>query len=322
MSRRLVLVGNVIVDLVLDVPALPERGGDAVATRTERTVGGGFNTLVAVRRLGGEAAYAGLHGSGPNGDLARAALTSEGITTLLPPRATGDTGFTVALVDPAERTFVTSFGVEATVTDADTEALAALLRPDDVVHLSGYALAQRTGGPPLARFAAALPAGVTLCVDPAPLVADIPRQVLDPVLARADWLSGNAREARLLSGAADPGQAAAVLRGRLRPDAGVVVRADKDGCWLAEPGAGPVHVPAFPVTAADSSGAGDAHTGAFLTLLGEGLPALTAARAANAAAAYAVSRHGPATAPGRTQLIDFLGADPLARELARPPARG
>ena len=42
---RLLHLGNVVVDLVLDVPGLPERGGDMLASRTELLAGGGFNVL-------------------------------------------------------------------------------------------------------------------------------------------------------------------------------------------------------------------------------------------------------------------------------------
>ncbi|ANH94996.1 sugar kinase [Streptomyces sp. SAT1] len=316
MTRRLVLAGNVIADLVIEVPALPERGGDVIGTRTETTAGGGFNTLVAARRLGTEAVFAGLHGTGPHGDLVREALTAEHIVPLLPARTDGDTGFTVALIDgDGERTFVTSFGVEATLTQSDVDAVAARLRPGDLLQLSGYGLVLPGNGPLLSAFTAGLPADVTVCLDPAPLVADIPETVLAPVLARTDWLSANAREARLLSGHEDPRAAATALRDRLAPGAGVLVRADKDGCWLAAPGQAPTHVPGFPVEAVDSNGVGDAHVGSFLALLGQGHDPLTAARGANAAAAYAVTRSGPATAPDRRELARFLGDDPLGRQL-------
>ncbi|MGW3952255.1 PfkB family carbohydrate kinase [Streptomyces sp. NPDC004752] len=316
MNRRLVLAGNVIADLVIEIPALPERGGDVIGTRTETTAGGGFNTLVAARRLGTEAVFAGPHGTGPHGDLVRKALAAERIETLLPVRTDGDTGFTVALIDGGgERTFVTSFGVEATLMRSDLDTVAARLRPGDLVQLSGYGLAIPDNGPLLSGFTAGLPADLTVCFDPAPLVADIPEAVLVPVLARTDWLSANAREARLLSGHEDPRAAAAALRERLAPGAGVLVRADKDGCWLAVPGQEPIHVPGFPVDAVDSNGAGDAHVGSFLALLGQGQDPLTAARGANAAAAYAVGRRGPATAPDRAALAEFLGKDPLAERL-------
>lgn len=322
MSGRLVLAGNVIADLVIEVPALPERGGDVIGTGARTTAGGGFNTLVAARRLGTEAVFAGLHGTGPYGDLVREALAAEDVGVLLPAREDGDTGFTVALVDAdGERTFVTSFGVESGLTATDIDTVAAGLRPGDLVQLSGYALVLPGNGPLLAALTAALPPDITVCLDPAPLVADIPESVLAPVLARTDWLSANAREARLMTGHDDPRTATNALRERLAPGAGVVVRADKDGCWLAAPGRPPVHVPGFPVDAVDSNGAGDAHVGAFLALLGQGHDPLTAATGANAAAAYAVGRRGPATAPDRRALADFLGEHPLARDLFGPADR-
>jgi sugar/nucleoside kinase (ribokinase family) len=313
---RMVLAGNVVADLVIEIPALPERGGDVIGTRTELTAGGGFNTLVAARRLGTEAVFAGLHGTGPYGDLVREALASEDIGLLLPVREDGDTGFTVALVEAGgERTFVTSFGVDAELTDADVATVTERLRPGDLVQLSGYGLIMPVNGPLLARFTALLPPDAVVCLDPAPLVADIPDAVLAPVLARTDWLSANAREARLMSGLDDPRAAAATLRERLAPGGGVLVRVDKDGCWLAASGADPVEVPGLPVRAVDSNGAGDAHVGAFLALLAQGFDPLTAARGANAAAAYAVTHRGPATAPDRAELRAFLGEDALAERL-------
>lgn len=310
-ESRVVLAGNVIADLVIDVPALPERGGDVIGTRTELYAGGGFNTLTAARRLGSEAVYAGLHGTGPYGELVRSALAAEGIGTLLPVRTDGDTGFCVALVDGGgERTFVTSFGVDARMTADEAEAVAGAVRDGDLVQVSGYGLVMDVNGPLLSALVAGLGDGVRVCLDPGPLVADIPAAVLGPALARTDWLSCNAREAGLMTGVADPREAAGVLRGRLREGAGVLVRADKDGCWVAPPGAGDVvHVPGFPVDAVDSNGAGDAHVGAFLALLGRGVAPVDAVRGANAAAALAVGRRGPATSPTRDELAAFVGVE-------------
>ncbi|MFE7069249.1 PfkB family carbohydrate kinase [Streptomyces sp. NPDC057620] len=308
---RVVLVGNVIVDLVIEVPNLPERGGDVIGTRTELYAGGGFNTLTAARRLGAEAVYAGLHGTGPYGELVRSALTAEGIGLVLPARSDGDTGFCVALVDGGgERTFVTSFGVDARMTADETATIAASVRGRDLVQVSGYSLVMEVNGPLLSRMVASLAEDVRVCLDPAPLVADIPAGVLNPVLTRADWLSCNAREAQLMTGVAEPREAAHVLRGRMRSGAGIVVRADKDGCWLSAPDAHDVvHVPGFPVNAVDSNGAGDAHVGAFLALLGRGASAYDAARGANAAAALAVTRRGPATGPTSGELAALLGEE-------------
>ena len=113
--RRLVFAGQAIVDVVLRVPALPERGGDVIATSAEITTGGGFNVNHGRRGAAGPAGAVRrrLHGTGPWGDLVRAALAAEGVTILRPADPGRDTGFDVALVEPdGERTFATHLGAE------------------------------------------------------------------------------------------------------------------------------------------------------------------------------------------------------------------
>jgi sugar/nucleoside kinase (ribokinase family) len=325
--RRLVFAGEAIVDVVMRVPALPQRGGDALATSCEVTAGGGFNVMAAAARQGLPVLYAGGHGTGPWGDVIRAALAAEGIGRFRPPDPDRDTGFDVALVEPdAERTFVTHLGAETVRGPGTWDAVPT--GPGDAVYVSGYGLVAPESGPVLGGWAASRPAGALLFVDPGPLVAQIPAAVLGPVLARCDWLSCNHREAALLTGTVltdlgltDPGLAGtgpasafgdpaeAARRLRDRAAAGILVRAGAAGCYVALRGpAGPVRVPAPEVTAVDTTGAGDAHSGAFLAALADGLAPLDAVARANAAAAFAVTRSGPATSPTRAQLDAWLTA--------------
>jgi sugar/nucleoside kinase (ribokinase family) len=305
--RRLVFAGEAIVDVVLRVPGLPARGGDLLATSSQVTAGGGFNVMAAAARGGLPVLYAGGHGSGPWGDLVRAALAAEGIGVLRAADPGRDTGFDVALVEPdAERTFVTHLGAEAVRGPGSWDDVPA--GPGDAVYVSGYGLVPAESGPVLGRWAAALPPGVLLFVDPGPLAAQLPGAVLGPVLDRCDWLSCNAAEAATLAGgpAADPAGAARRLLARA-PRAGVLVRAGAAGCYLAlRSSDGPVHVPAPAVTAVDTTGAGDTHAGVFLAARAAGLAPLDAVTRANAAAAFAVNRPGPATAPTRAQLDAWL----------------
>jgi sugar/nucleoside kinase (ribokinase family) len=306
---RLVFAGEAIVDLLMRVSALPERGGDILATSSATAVGGGFNVMAAAARQGLPVLYAGGHGTGPWGDLVRAALAGEGIQILRPPDEQRDTGFDVALVEPdGERTFVTSLGAESVHDARDWAAVPA--GAGDAVYVSGYGLAAAGSGPVLGAWAAGLPGGALLFVDPGPLAADIPGRVLGPVLARCDWLSCNQREAGLLSGSNDPAGAAARLladggsEGRAGP-AGVVVRAGAAGCVVAH-GDRITSIRTPDVAVIDTTGAGDAHSGVFLAGLAAGLTPEEAARRANVAAALAVTRPGPATAPTRAQLDAFL----------------
>ena len=298
---RLVLAGEAIVDIVMRVPRLPERGGDVLATGSTVTAGGGFNVMAAAARQGMPVIYAGGHGTGPWGDLVRAALAAEGIAVLREPDPDRDTGFDVALVDDdAERTFVTHLGAEAVTTPGGWDMVP--LEPGDFVYISGYGLVPAQSGPVLANWAAALPGGVTLFLDPGPLAGAITEPLLGQVLARCDWVSCNAGEARRLAGRDDPVQAARQLRGRAT-HASILVRDGANGCLIA---ASADHIPAPRVTPVDTTGAGDAHSGVFLAALAEGLVPARAAARANAAAALSVTRPGPATCPTRTELDAWM----------------
>ncbi len=301
MSRRLVGVGNVIVDLVANVPSLPERGADVLATGSSIAAGGGFNAMVAATRQGLPTAYAGGHGTGYFGDLVRSSLAAAGIEAMLPADPARDSGYDVALVDAGgERTFVTVFGAEAELTSA---ALAGVeLREDDLVLVSGYGLLPTTNGAVLAPWLDALDASHTVLLDPGPLVSEIEPDVWESAMGRADWLSCNEREAAILTGERDVDAAVDILA----RSGDVLVRLGAEGCLLAVSGT-VRHIPGFPVRAVDTNGAGDAHAGAFLAAIAAGLDPRSAALRANACAALAVTRPGPATAPTLAEVLALLG---------------
>ena len=265
---RLVHLGNAVVDLVLQVPAAPARGGDVLARSASTLVGGGFNVMAAASRQGLAVDYAGMHGTGPRGDQVRAALTAEGIEILQPVLPSCDTGLVVVIVeDDGERSFITVPGAEALL---DVAALARVaVQPDDIVYLTGYSLAHVSNRAALIEWLPGVGDGVVVFFDPGPLVASLPADALAVVLGRADWVSANAAEATALTGAVLAVDAAAALQERTR--GGVVVRCGPDGCVVALSGADPVIVPGVVAAVVDLNGAGDAHAGAFLAQLAQGI---------------------------------------------------
>lgn len=304
MSGRLVHTGQVVIDLVMNVQALPPVGGDVLASATSLHAGGGFNVMAAAARAGADVVYAGGHGTGRFGDIARAALAAERITVALPPDPGADTGVCVVLVDDAgERTFVTGSGAE-TGEPASVQPTAA-----DIVYVSGYSLLVPDKRDALLGLDLS---GATLLVDPGPLAAGIDPEAWSRLLGRTGVLSCNAREARLLSGLSDLPAAAAELATRLPPGAAVVVRDGAEGCLLGHGGT-VERVPGVPVTAVDTNGAGDAHCGVLAAELLRGAGLREAAVRANAAAAVAVTRRGPATAPGRAEVDALLAATGTGR---------
>jgi sugar/nucleoside kinase (ribokinase family) len=123
-------------------------------------------------------------------------------------------------------------------------------------------------------------------------------------LPRIDVWTSNSVEALRFTGAEDIGVALDCLAEHLPRDVLMVVRDGPQGCWIHQRDERR-HVPGFAVKAVDSNGAGDAHAGVFVAGLAQGLTAYEAAQRANAAAALAVTRWGPATAPGTAE-VDAL----------------
>lgn len=313
MTARLVSVGNAIVDLALALPHLPQRGGDVLGRSRGLHAGGAVNVLVAARRQGLAAAYAGAHGTGPLGDLVRSALAAEGVAVLLPAHPTMDTGIDVAMTEPdGERSFATAYGAEAALA---ADALAGVaVGDDDLVHLSGYGLLESTNGEAIARWLASVLDRATVLLDPGPLAARDRSAALESALARADWVSASLAEARSLTDEPDAERAARALAATGR---GALVRLGADGCLVSVCGQ-VEHVAGFAVEQADANGAGDAHLGAFAAALARGEAPARAARIANAAAAIAVTRPGPATAP---TLAEALALDQVSRSTGPASSR-
>lgn len=298
--RRLVGVASILLDRTVDVPGLPQRGGDVIGVDAGAAPGGGINALSAARRLGLAAVYAAPHGAGFIGRAVREALTADQIEALQPPEPQADTGYCLALLEPdGERTFITVPGVEA------RQSVAHLARiepaPGDAVYASGYDLGYPISGPPLARWLNAMPAagqdGPWLILDPGPLIGQVDAGRLAAVLARTDLLSTSVAELTALGGrerllAALPGTACVIVRDGAR------------GCVLVRPDAADLVVAAAPPPGpvVDTNGAGDVHLGAVLAGLAQGAGWCAALELAARAAAWSLTRRGAASGPRRADL--------------------
>lgn len=294
-----------LIDVTVAVPSMPPRGGDVIGRSAGTAPGGGLNALVAASRLGLHAAYAGPHGSGPNGHSVRAALRHDGVALLTPAAEFADTGWCLALIEPdGERTFVTVPGAEAVQDGSELARLS--LEPGDVVYLSGYDLAYPRSGPTLARWLDALPplsdGGPWLAFDPGPLVSDIPAEILRIAVRRTGLLTLSRRELAALVARMGATEAAPDRPADLPEAALVLARGGADGAvlhWLA--GGTPASLAASPAVppgpVVDTNGAGDAHLGALLAALHGGQSWPDALAYAGRAAAWSVTRPGAATGP-------------------------
>ncbi|QKD79975.1 MULTISPECIES: PfkB family carbohydrate kinase [Actinomyces] len=292
--------GSVLIDLPLQVNRIPAPGGAVTASSTGPVVGGGYTVVSAVARQGKPAALAATLGTGPNSALVREAMMLDGVE-LVVEELVGDIGTCITLIEPSgRRTFITNEGIEAEPQLDDLRQLDLL--PGDWVHASGYDIVHPLSHRVLADWLVDLPEGVGLVIDLGPVEPEIGATTLSRLLGRATLLTGNHLEITQLS--ARLGSPAALREAC--PGALIVRRTGVHGCVLWPAGGSPIEVAGFSRDVVDTTGAGDTHTGVLVANLMDGLDEVTAATRANAAAAEAVSRQGPARCPLREEIDALL----------------
>ncbi len=307
---RVIHTGQALVDVVVEVPDLPVRGQNVMASSATDYAGGAVTVLVAAARFGAECVHAGAHGTGPHGDLIRAALEAEGIAASAAPVTDRDSGICVVMVEPgAERTFVTTLGAERQIS---VESLASSdPRPGDLVCVTGFSLALGSTRDPLLEWLPTLDPEVVVVLDPGAVFAELPRDVRAAMLEVTDVWSSNAEEAEDLLrevGADAPEDLTALttaIAPLLRGDAVAIVRDGPEGCAV-HVGDATTYVAGYPQKPIDTNGAGDTHTGALLAEVAAGTPWAEGCRRANAAAAIKVTRRGPESAPTAAEVDAFL----------------
>ncbi|MEU3507747.1 sugar kinase [Streptomyces longwoodensis] len=289
----LLVVGDVVTDVVA-------RHREPLAVRTDtaaeiRTLPGGAGANVACW-----AAYTGcadVRLLGRVGADAAAwherALRAAGVRPVLVVDPEAPTGTVICLVDSgaaAERTFLTDSGASLRLEPADwsEDLLDGVVR----LHLSGYLLFSSSGRA-LVRVAAesARARGVPASLDPASagFLRELGAARFLDLVQGVDVLLPSQDEACLLTGLPDADDAAAELSRHVPL---VVTTCGSDGAVVARAGGVVARVAAAPADPRDTTGAGDAFTGAFLAALVAGTEPEAAAAQGCRAGARAVERVG------------------------------
>ncbi|MDQ4214359.1 carbohydrate kinase family protein [Microbacterium capsulatum] len=301
-----VLLGDLNIDLFLDIPALPRPGGDGVATHQRTGFGGSAaNTAVVLQRLGIDVALLACIGDDDWGTAALSGISETGVDTRLVRRTVAEgTSLNVVAVTPdGERTMLAYRGASPLLdVDAVPERFGRHL------HLSGYALLgdpQRAAAFVAARRARATGATVSLDVPVDPTAC---AEELLALLPLVDVLVIGAEEARALTGAGD--ERAALRALAARGPAVVAMKRGADGALLHADGTF-TDLPAPRVDVVDSTGAGDSFGAGLVFALLRGADPGTACAFATACGAAAVAVRGAgASLPGRAEVGAVLGQSP------------
>lgn len=280
-----IVVGSMNIDLIAYADRAPGPGETVIGRRFQSGFGGkGANQAVMARLLGADVAFVGALG-----DDAYASMTLENFATLGVDasgvmRVPGSSGVAPIWVeaDGTNRIIVVSGANDLVTPEHAAERIRQAAAVDAVV--GQFEIPQPVTA---AAFAAARERGAITILNPAPAAP------IDPdLLAVTDWLIPNEVELGILAGlGADPEP------GDLRAYAGrigsrLVVTLGARGAAIVRPDGSVATVPSVPVTAVDTTGAGDAFVGAFAVGLALGWDEDRAVRLGIACASDSVTRPG------------------------------
>ncbi|WP_371529807.1 carbohydrate kinase family protein [Streptomyces sp. NBC_01283] len=271
----MLVVGDVVTDIVARHGAPLAPGTDTAAAIRAVPGGAGANVACWAASWGcRDVRFLGRVGA----DSVRwheEALTRAGVRPRLVVDHEAPTGTVICLVDGgagagAERTFLTDSGASLRLSAADWSP--ALLDGVGWLHLSGYLFfAEPSRAVAETALGAARARGVPVSVDPASagFLAELGVERFLAAVDGVDVLLPSEGEARALAGAPGVEDAGGVLLAEAAAKLSrrfpvVVVKRGAAGALLARDGEVRAEIPAQPATARDSTGAGDAFTGAFL----------------------------------------------------------
>lgn len=287
-ARDVFVIGSANTDFIVEVQRRPKPGETVLGSDLVTAPGGkGGNQAVAIARLGGHVALLSRVGADWRGEALRASLRAAGVDSRYvlgtPDVATGSAIVTVTA--DGENTVVVSPGANAHVERGDVDAAADELRSARCVLVQlELALAVVVHA-----LESAERAGVRAVLNAAPA-----RALVRDVLALVDPLVVNEHEAAvLLEAGVDAERPELAARALLERGArSVVITLGAAGAVAADRSDGYCNVAAPAVRAVDTTGAGDAFTGALALALARGATLAAAVHAGVRAGSFAVQRLG------------------------------
>ncbi len=305
-TSKICIVGSSNMDLIARVPRLPAPGETLVGTSFQMGYGGkGANQAVMAARLGAQVSVVTKVGRDVFGEDTLKNYQTQGIdTTYVLFDKKLFSGVAPITVDEksGQNSIVIVPGANNGLSPADVRAASSTIQSSDVLICQLEVPLETT----LEAFRVAREKpGILTILNPAP-AAPLP----DELLSLTDIIVPNETETAFLTGLPvdtleQAGAAARALRSR-GPDTVIITLGARGVLFIAGDSA-PEHIPAKPVQAVDSTGAGDAFVGSLAYFLAAKRPLRDAIERASAVATQTVLKVGTQTSfPTRAEIPDIV----------------
>ena len=291
MSRSdpsIAVLGSINMDLVVRSPALPKPGQTILADSCVECCGGkGANQAVAAARAGGNVALVGRVGDDAFAGRLLANLQRENVDCQWV-RSTANccSGLAIVSVERSgQNSIVVVPGANAHLSVADVDAARSAIESAEILLVQLETPLDAV----LAAIEIAVANQVRVVLDPAPVPATCPNKLLG-----VDLVCPNQSEAAAIVGAPVESVAQAESAAEELHSRGarlVVITLGRQGTLFFDGRASQLVEP-YPVTAVDTTAAGDAFAGALSVYWAEGNQLIDTIRFGNAAGALAASRPG------------------------------
>lgn len=286
---KIVVIGSLNIDFVVNVPNMPEVGETLLADHFDLIPGGkGANQACALGKLGADVMMLGAVGNDSYGDMELESLRSAGVdVSRVARREDCSSGIALITVNgQGDNSIVVIQGANKTVDRAYID------QNRDVIESCDLVIFQLEIPMDTVCYAAlmAKQLGKTVILDPAPAPHSLPPQLMQCV----DYLKPNETELTTLTGRKDAQEHLKEATDELKQlgAKSVLVTLGKDGVFLNLSDGSTATVPAKKVRTVDTTAAGDSFTAGFAYGLSRGEDALSAVDLANRVAAVVVTRKG------------------------------
>lgn len=264
MTRKVTVLGSLNVDTIMHIERMPQQG-ETMAMRNASTAPGGkgANQAVAAVRMGAETKFIGAIGNDQNGQMMLSALTDNAVDTTFVKQSTdvGTGSAYIMLEDDGSNTILIHGGANQCLTLADIDNAAQAISSADVLVAQFETPLDVT----LKAFEIAKQNGVFTILNPAPAKHNINSELLD----LTDLIVPNETESETITGIAVSDEESMEENARKFREMGVqnlIITVGERGAYYST-----IHgdgfVPAYKVSAVDTTAAGDTFIGTLASQL-------------------------------------------------------